>query len=238
MGGSTASSRLTPGRVALLGVLVLAVVAKALQPGPFFSLSADPEPFPKAYVATSPATPDAHRDKPSVRVLQLLSSMNVMWEQAFDAAGADYEPPSIESRGQSDRGCGATTGIDWAGVYCPTGERIVIDMEDHLVVRAAVGHDESDDLLGYILAHEVGHHVQHERGLYSRKTRAATVRAELHAECLAGVWGRAAGRKAPPPWSFVSDADHGTAQEQQSWFQRGYAEGRPAACDAIWDDRS
>ena len=238
MGGSTASTRLTPGRAVLLGVLVLVVVAKALQPGPFFSLSADPEPFPKSYVAFSPATPNAHRDKPSVRVLQLLNSMNVMWAQAFDAAGADYEPPGIESRGQSARGCGGTVETDWAGVYCSTGNRIVIDMEDHLVVRASVGHDESDDLLGYILAHEVGHHVQHERGLYSRETRSATVRAELHAECLAGVWGRAAGRKPPPPWSFVSDADHGTAQEQQMWFRRGYAQARPADCDAIWRDGS
>jgi uncharacterized protein len=211
-------------------------VAKALQPGPFFSLSADPEPFPKAYVATAPAAPNAHRDRPSVRVLQLLSSMNVMWEGAFEAAGADYEPPSIESRGQSGRGCGGTVETDWAGVYCSAGKRIVIDMEDHLVVRASVGDESSDDLLGYILAHEVGHHVQHQRGLYGRETREATVRAELHAECLAGVWGRAAGRRPPPPWSFTPDADHGSAAEQQAWFQRGYAQGRPAACDAIWDD--
>ena len=222
--------------VFLLGLLAFVAVAKAIQPGPFFSLSADPEPFPKTYVATAPPAPDVYADQPKVRVLQLLSSMNVMWEQAFKAAGAEYRPPSIESRGQSSRGCGATVETDWAGVYCSTGERIVIDMEDHLVVRAAVGHDESDDLLGYVLAHEVGHHVQHERGLYSRETQAATVRAELHAECLSGVWGRAAGRRPPPAWSFTSDADHGTAEQQQSWFQRGYSRGRPADCDPIWDE--
>lgn len=226
------SSRL----VFLCGLLVFVVVAKAIQPGPFFSLSADPEPFPTAYAAAAPATPNAYRDKPSVRVLQLLNSMNVMWEGAFDAAGADYRPPSIESRGQSERGCGGTVETDWAGVYCATGERIVIDMEDHLVVRAAVGDEESDDLLGYILAHEVGHHVQHERGLYSRETQAATVRAELHAECLSGVWGRAAGRKPAPHWSFSSDADHGSADQQRRWFARGYRRGRPADCDTIWDD--
>ena len=222
--------------VFLLGLLAFVAIAKAMQPGPFFSLSAEPEPFPMAYVAAVPPTPNAHRDQPKVRVLQLLNSMNVMWEQAFDAAGADYKAPSIESRGQSGRGCGGTVESDWAGVYCQTGERIVIDLEDHLVVRAAVGDDESDDLLGYILAHEVGHHVQHERGLYSRETQAAAVRAELHAECLAGVWGRAAGRKPPPAWSFTPDADHGTAEQQSGWFRRGYSRGRPADCDGIWDE--
>ena len=226
---------MTNRQLFLIGLLAFVALAKALQPGPFFSLSADPEPFPKAYVARSPATPNAHRDRPRVRVLQLLHSMNAMWDQAFTAAGSDYQPPSIESRGQSSRGCGGTVETDWAGVYCSAGKRIVIDLEDHLVVRAAVGDESSDDLLGYILAHEVGHHVQHQRGLYGRDTQAATVRAELHAECLAGVWGRAARRPPPPEWSFTSDADHGSAAEQQAWFARGYAEGRPAACDAIWD---
>ena len=220
----------------LLGLLALVAGGKALQPGPFFSLSADPEPFPARYVATAPATPNAYRDRPDIRVLQLLSSMNAMWEGAFKAADADYDPPSVEARGQSRRGCGETTETDWAGVYCRTGERIVIDMDDHLVVRAAVGDDESDELLGYILAHEVGHHVQHQRGLYGRETQEDTVKAELHAECLAGVWGRAAGRKPPPAWSFTPDADHGSAEEQRAWFTRGHARGRPADCDAIWDD--
>ena len=210
-------------------------IAKAFQPGPFFSLSADPEPFPDAYVARAPATPNAYRDRPDARVLQLLSSMNTMWEEAFKAAGAEYEPPTVESRGQNGRGCGGTVETDWAGVYCRAGERIVIDLEDHLVVRATVGDESSDDLLGYILAHEVGHHVQHLRGLYTRETREATVRTELHAECLAGVWGRAAGRRPPPLWTFTSDADHGTAEQQQMWFRRGHARGRPADCDAIWD---
>ena len=222
--------------VFLLGLLAFVVAAKAAQPGPFFSLSADPEPFPATFVASAPATPNVHRERPDVRVLQLLSSMNTMWEQAFAAAGADYDPPGIESRGQSKRGCGGTVETDWAGVYCSSGQRIVIDLEDHIVVRAAVGDDGADDLLGYVLAHEVGHHVQHLRGLRQRETQEQIVRAELHAECLSGVWGRAAGRRPPAAWTYTTDADHGTAEQQRSWLERGYARGRPADCDAIWDE--
>ena len=220
--------------VFLLGLLAFVSVAKAMQPGPFFSLTAEPEPFPATFVASAPPTPNPYRSRPDVRVLQLLSSMNTMWEKAFRAAGADYDPPGIESRGQSGRGCGGTVETDWAGVYCATGNRIVIDMEDHVVVRAAVGDDGADDVLAYVLAHEVGHHVQHLRGLYSRDTQAETVRAELHAECLAGVWGRAVGRKPPAAWTYTADADHGSAEQQRHWLERGHARGRPADCDAIW----
>jgi predicted metalloprotease len=223
------------GRLAfLIALLGFVAVAKAMQPGPFFSLSAEPEPFPRTFVASTAPTPNAYSERPDVRVLQLLSSMNGMWERAFEAAGADYKPPRIESRAQEGSACGGDSETDWAGVYCSAGNMIVIDLDDHLVRRAAVGDDGADDLLGYVLAHEVGHHVQQLRGLRTRETRAQTVRAELHAECLSGVWGRAAGRRPPPAWTYTPDADHGTAEQQRAWLERGHASGRPADCDAIW----
>jgi predicted metalloprotease len=76
--------------------------------------------------------------------------------------------------------------------------------------------------------------VQYLRGLGSGAGRDVTVRRELQAECLAGVWGAAAGRAPLPPGSFVSDAAHGTAEQQRRWFAAGRARGRPADCDAVW----
>ena len=218
----------------LLGALGLALIFKATQPGALFSFAGGPDPFPGEFVATAPPAPNVYADRPDVRVLQLLSSMNGMWDAAFRAADASYAPPRIETRAQTREGCGGEAEADWAGVYCARGRRIVIDLDDHLVRRAAVGDGRSDDLLGYVLAHEVGHHVQYLRGATSRIKQEDVVRAELHAECLAGVWGRAAGRQAPPGWSYAGDADHGTALQQQRWLETGYARGRPADCDAVW----
>ena len=143
------------------------------------------------------------------------------------------QPQSLEL----GRGGGAGREGEWAGIYCPRDRQIVIDLTDHLVVRAAAGDDLADDALGYVLAHEVGHHVQYTREILVRQqTQEDQVRIELYADCMSGVWGRAAGRRAPPAWSYATtDVEHGTGAQQREWTERGYARGRPADCDAIWD---
>jgi predicted metalloprotease len=226
-------------QLALLTIAAVLVIFQATQPGPFLAFGgSSAKAFPAELVATTPPpTPNAHAGHPNVRVLQLVSSMNAMWEQTFAAAGDDYAPPHIDSRDQElGEGCGGTM-TGWAGIYCSRDKSIVINLGAHVVVRAAVGDGDADDRLGYVLAHEVGHHVQNLRGAFNSTDAASPLhvrRAELHAECLAGVWGRAAGRGLPPAWTYESDAAHGTAAEQRAWLERGYARARPADCDAVW----
>jgi predicted metalloprotease len=218
---------------ALLGFLLL---FKAQQPGPMFALGASASDWPADVAVTAAPVPNIYADKPDLRVLQLLSSMNAMWDRAFAAAGSDYERPRVESRRHPKAtGCGATV-EGWSGIYCSRGKRIVIDISNQLVLRAAAGDDLSDDLLGYVLAHEVGHHVQALRGRAYAGSTEDVLRGELHAQCLAGVWGRAAGRPMPPAWTFGVDAEHGTVEQQQRWMERGHAAGRPADCDAAWTE--
>ena len=193
-----------------------------------------PEPFGQDVTVAVAAAPNIYANEPDIRVHQLIDSMNDMWARAFAAAGDDYEEPRIEPRtAEAASKCG-TQVAGWAGVYCPYGKRIVIDVADHRVRRAAVGDEGSDLLLGYVLAHEVGHHVQHERELGPPGSQEAIVRGELHAQCLAGVWGRAAGRPLPPVASYAADGDHGTVEQQRHWLELGHASGRPAACDPVW----
>ena len=225
-------------QVLLLGALLAAVVAKAQQPGPLFALGASPKAFPaELTVGPAPApSADVYSDRPDIRVLQLLDSMNGLWERTFAAAGDEYERPTVETRGgERGEGCGSDVG-GWAGIYCSRSRRIVIDVGDHEVHRALMGAGGTDDRLGYVLAHELGHHVQTLRNGLLRDTPEAVLRSELQAECLAGVWGRAAGRPLPPVWTYSSDADHGTAEQQRRWLELGHATGRPAACDAVWAD--
>ena len=222
----------------ILGVslLLLVFVVTAARAGTMLLGHARPEPFDADVTVVVAATPNIYADNPEVRVQQLIASMNDMWRRAFAVGGEDYADPRIEPRrGRAASSCGRDVS-GWAGLYCHGENRVVIDLASHLVRRAAVGDDRSDDLLGYVLAHEVAHHVQAQRGLTKFTSQEDTVRAELHAECLAGVWGKAAGKPVPAHDVYVTDADHGTAEQQIRWLETGYAAGRPAACDPVWDD--
>jgi predicted metalloprotease len=188
------------------------------------------EAFPASVVARAPALPD-FADGAWTRVQQRVDSLNAMWEQAFADAGAEYVAPRlVQSAGQE--GCGATQS-GWAGLYCPHTKTLVVDLSSHVQRHQAAGQGFSELLLGYIVAHELGHHVQTLRGAPDRASFEDARRRELHAECLAGVWGRAAGQPLPPTWAYAADPVHGTVQEQIRWLNVGYRAARPADCDVI-----
>ena len=180
--------------------------------------------FPRGIVAAAPALPGYARDGHH-RSRQLLDSVNAMWEGAFRAAGGRYERPALTP---PDAPCGAPWG-GWAGLYCPGERAITIDTAGHGQRHNAVGQATADLILGYVVAHEVGHHVQQLRG-----APADRLRKELHAQCLAGVWGRAAGQQLPPTWAYGEDSDHGTSVQQVYWLNEGYRSARPSDCETIW----
>ena len=187
------------------------------------------EPFPAEVVAAAPALPD-YAGGAQARVEQQLHSANTMWGAAFEAAGSKYRAPTLVE--QSD-GCGSP-GVGWAGLYCPGPEVVIIDIAGHVERHGRVGQALEDIVLGYVVAHEVGHHVQTLRGAPVADTQTVRLRRELQADCLAGVWGKAAGQPLPPMWMYGEDADHGTAEQQVRWLNAGYRSARPADCDAVW----
>jgi predicted metalloprotease len=221
-------------QLVLLSVFAALLLVKAQQPGSLLALSTQPDDFPRSVVVTPAPSANIYDGRAELRVLQLVDTMNAMWARAFASAGDEYERPRVKSVDRRPtEGCGSQV-TGWAGVYCFAGRTIVIDIGSQQVHEAIVGADGADAMLGYVLAHEIGHHVQALRGRGREGSREDIVRNELHAECLAGVWGRAAGHAPPPAWSYASDADHGTAAQQQEWLERGHAAGRPADCDAVF----
>jgi predicted metalloprotease len=98
-----------------------------------------------------------------------------------------------------------------------------------------IGQGLSDLFLGYIVAHELGHHVQTLRGAPDRPAVALDARIELHAMCLAGVWGRAAGVALPPAWIYAPSPVHGSVEQQIRWLNEGHRFARPVDCDAVWE---
>lgn len=189
---------------------------EAEQPEPFV-------PLAERVTARAPALPQ-YAASPQARIEQQLASANAMWKTAFDEAGDSYEAPALVT---SSPDCGVDGG--WAGIYCSDGHRIAIDIDGHVRRHGAAGQALADTVLGYVVAHEVAHHVQTLRGAPD-----LTPHRELHADCLAGVWGKAAGIPLPPMWAYGEDAEHGTAAQRVHWLNEGYRSARPADCDAIW----
>jgi uncharacterized protein len=130
--------------------------------------------------------------------LKVLGSTERRWAEIFAASGQRYTPTTLvfySGNGQS--GCGAAKAA-MGPFYCPSDQKIYIDTAFFDEMRTQMG-ITGDFPIGYVIAHEVGHHIQYLLGL-DDKVRAAQSRAsraqgnaiqvnmELQADCYAGVW--------------------------------------------------
>ncbi len=128
-------------------------------------------------------------DSYEVFASKVLGSANDMWSKAFSDAGAAYEDPKLVLfRGQTQSSCGiadARVGPH----YCPYDETIYLDETffDELTTR--FGAQGGDVAQAYVIAHEVGHHIQNQLGvLDSLDTNSDSIHTELQADCYAGLW--------------------------------------------------
>ena len=122
-----------------------------------------------------------------------------VWTALFKQMGTRYEPPVLhEFRGQARSGCGGATAAS-GPFYCPADHKVYLDLAffDELSRRFGA---PGDFAAAYVIAHEVGHHVQSQLGTMDkfeataqrgdpRARNAMSVRLELQADCYAGVWG-------------------------------------------------
>lgn len=128
-----------------------------------------------------------------------------LWNAVFEQNGIPYEPPGVVLfTGQTSSGCGvadARTGP----FYCPTDQKVYIDLSFYDQLRDQFG-APGDFAQAYVLAHEVGHHVQQSTGILPEfnRQRASmsqeeanrySVRVELQADCYAGIWAHYAGQE-------------------------------------------
>jgi len=129
---------------------------------------------------------------------QVLASTEDTWTQIFAAKGQSYQPAGFDFYGGGgNSGCGAAQSA-MGPFYCPTDSRIYLDTSffDELQTKFAAAGDFAQ---AYVIAHEVGHHIQNltgvldqassqQRRVSSREGNAIQVRVELQADCYAGVW--------------------------------------------------
>jgi uncharacterized protein len=151
--------------------------------------------------------------------------------------------------------------------YCPLDQKVYIDLGFYRDLRQRFG-APGDFAQAYVIAHEIGHHVQHLLGIdtevrrvqNSRPERAAalSVRLELQADCLAGVWGNATRQRGILERGDAEEAlgaaaaigddriqrqsggsvnretwTHGSSKQRVAWFRRGFQSGRMQACETF-----
>ncbi|GGI20388.1 KPN_02809 family neutral zinc metallopeptidase [Oxalicibacterium faecigallinarum] len=137
-------------------------------------------------------------------VRTVLADTEDTWGAIFRENGGTYQQPRLVLfTGRTPTACG--TGDTAAGpFYCPGDQKIYIDLAFYQTMRDRF-HVASDFAQAYVIAHEVGHHVQNitgimekveqkRRSLTERQANALSVRVELQADCFAGVWAHHANR--------------------------------------------
>jgi uncharacterized protein len=156
---------------------------------------------PAPQVQNAPAPPAS--DQAAKFVSTVLADTEDVWKELFRQGGATYqEPKLVLFRGAVRTACGAGQ-AQMGPFYCPADQKIYIDLSFYDTLKNRLG-APGDFAQAYVIAHEVGHHVQHVLGITQRveqararggaQANAASVRLELQADCFAGVWGHHAQR--------------------------------------------
>jgi len=150
---------------------------------------------------------------------RVLASTEDTWGRMFQQSGQTYTPPRLHfySR-EGSSGCGAAQSA-MGPFYCPTDQRVYLDPEffDELQTRFNAAGDFAQ---AYVIAHEVGHHIQYLTGTADKVRReqqstdeaganALQVRMELQADCYAGVWAANAKDAHGQPVMEAGDAEEG-----------------------------
>jgi uncharacterized protein len=215
-----------------------------------------------------PGSPDEEKETQFVDFVQ--ADAQDFWTQQFQSAGQGYQRAKLVLfRNQVSSGCGVASSAT-GPFYCPLDQKVYVDLGffDELRRRFQAPGDFAQ---AYVLAHEIGHHVQQELGIEQDVRRqsqdnpddanALSVRVELQADCLAGVWARSTydrgilesgdlqeglGAAAAvgddriqtkaqgriDPESFT----HGTAEQRSHWLQTGFDSGSLETCDTFSGD--
>jgi uncharacterized protein len=242
-------------------VLLLIVLLTGNFPGTGDGGSAGPlDPF--STVQSPGATTTFEKGSVQDFTNRVHTDVEQMWIDLFQRANRQYHPSKLGVfTGSTQSACGGATAAVGPH-YCPPDETVYIDVSFFQELRdrfGARGDPTGDFAQAYVIAHEVGHHVQNVLGINDRvQNREDSIRLELQADCLAGVWGHTAEQRdlldpgdveeglgaaaavgddriqertqgRIDPESFT----HGTAEQRMRWFTRGMRDGDPGACDTF-----
>ena len=187
-----------------IGTIVIALIAWYFGIDPQTVLDVAPVAAPPEQRQEAPAQ-GGPRDEMSVFVSRVLASTEDTWEGVFREGGSSYRAPKLVLfTGATPSACG--TGQAAMGpFYCPGDEKVYIDLSFYRDLRDRF-RAPGDFAQAYVIAHEVGHHVQKLLGISAKvdgmrgrvseaQFNRLSVRTELQADCFAGVWAHRAQRE-------------------------------------------
>jgi predicted metalloprotease len=217
--------------------------------------------------AQGPVDPAEEELKQFVSVV--LADTEDVWEDIFRQSGQQYRKPTLVLfRGQVQSGCGFAS-AQMGPFYCPADQTLYIDLKFYDELKQRHG-APGDFAQAYVIAHEVGHHVQHLLGISNKvhaeqqrlskgEANELSVRLELQADYLAGVWAHHAQKvknilepgdieEALTAASAIGDDrlqmegqgfvvpdsfTHGTSEQRIRWFKRGFQRGDMKGADTF-----
>jgi hypothetical protein len=250
------------------GFLVLLVLSLLFKRD-FFSLLGvtDIASPPSATTTTQPMQRGPEDEKEVQFVSFVLDDVQKTWSEAFAQANQPYPHAKLVLFSDvASSGCGFAEGAS-GPFYCPEDHKVYIDLSFYDELKTRFG-APGEFAQAYVIAHEVGHHVQNLLGIDAKvrqmqardpsRANELSVRLELQADCLAGVWGysteqrdileqgdvesglaaaaavgddrmqRQAGGRITP-----ERWTHGSSEQRVAWFRKGLSTGRVDACDTF-----
>ena len=180
-----------------------------------------------AQTQQAPAQRPPADDQMAKFVSVVLADTEDVWTKVFAQRGTRYvQPHLVLFRGSTPTACGSGQSA-MGPFYCPGDQKVYIDLNFYQTLKNQLG-APGEFAQAYVIAHEVGHHVQNLLGITGkvdqmrgrvseREQNAVSVRVELQADCFAGVWAR-------------------MSQDSKQWLERGDIESAMNAAEKIGDD--
>ncbi|MGZ4201930.1 MAG: KPN_02809 family neutral zinc metallopeptidase [Thermoleophilaceae bacterium] len=197
---------------------------------------------------------------------KVFDDTQALWQRQFAAASQPYRPAKLVLFSQAIQATGCGAQADVGPFYCPADHGIYLDLNffQLLVQRFGIGGFAQ----AYIVGHEFGHHVQTLLGISNRVAaanradpsgeRARSVRVEVQADCLAGVWAHSVYTRGQLTDEDLNQAlstaavigddfqqrmaghrvdstlwTHGSSAQRQHWLKAGFVSGEPGSCDTF-----
>ncbi|HQV08258.1 MAG TPA: neutral zinc metallopeptidase [Thauera sp.] len=253
-----------------IGTIVLALIAMYFGIDPSVVLNTSEMMSPPAVESTQPGQARSPAEDEMARfVSMVLADTEDTWGPIFKAGGAQYrEPGMVLYTGATRSACGVGQ-AEMGPFYCPADGKVYLDLSFFNELGQRYG-AQGDFAQAYVIAHEVGHHVQNLLGISDkvqqarqrvseREANLLSVRLELQADCLSGVWANHAHRsrqvleagdveeglaaasavgddqmqKRAQGYAVPDSFTHGSAAQRVRWFRQGLESGELRACDTF-----
>ncbi len=239
------------GAIGGIGGLLLVLI------GLFFGV--DPSAILDTPTQTSVNAGNPADDQTKDFISSVLGYTEDTWKDIFAQNGRVYEEPKLVMfSGAIDSACGFAQAA-MGPFYCPSDHKVYLDTSFFQDLRERF-RSPGDFAQAYVIAHEVGHHVQNLLGtmnkVASNRSNAMSVRVELQADCLAGVWAnhnknvldpgdidealRAATmigddriQKQTKGYVVPESFTHGTSEQRSRWFKTGFENGEVSSCNTF-----